>query len=49
MKGAKIGDSVLIEAKTVKAGKKIAFLEVDIKNKETGEVLVQGTHTKYVG
>lgn len=46
--GAKIGEDILIEAKTLRAGKKLAFLEVEITNKETGNLLVKATHTKYL-
>ena len=45
---AKIDDSILIEAKTLRAGKNLAFLEVEIKNKDTGDLLVKGSHTKYL-
>lgn len=48
MKGAKVGDEVVVEAKTIKAGKNLGFLEVEIKNKNTGDLLVTATHTKFV-
>ncbi|CAH0554024.1 unnamed protein product [Brassicogethes aeneus] len=48
LKGAKIGDEILIDAKTIRAGKTLAFLEVLIKNKATGDLLVKGSHTKYI-
>lgn len=47
-KAAQLGDEILVNAKTIKAGKTLAFLEVVIQNKATGEVLVKGTHTKYL-
>lgn len=48
MKSAKIGDTIEINAKTLRAGKTLAFLEVLIKNKESGDTLVKGSHTKYI-
>lgn len=46
---AREGDNVEIEAVTKKAGKKIAFLEVDVRNKDTNKLLACGRHTKYIG
>lgn len=43
MKGARIGDTVLVKAATDKVGKSLAFLNVQIVNKENGSVLVQGS------
>lgn len=48
LKGAQIGDEIVIDAKTLKAGKNVAFLEVEIKEKTTGALLVKGAHTKYL-
>lgn len=48
IKAAKIGDLIEINADTVKVGKSLAFLEVVIKNKQTGDVLVKGSHTKFL-
>lgn len=48
MKAAKIGDDVVIDANTLKVGKKLAFLTVDIKAKSTGDLLAQGKHTKFL-
>jgi len=49
MKAAKLGEEILIEARTIKKGRTLAFLECEIRNKETGAILVTGTHTKYIG
>ncbi|KAL3831803.1 hypothetical protein ACJMK2_023506 [Sinanodonta woodiana] len=49
MKAAKVGEDIVIEAKTLKRGKRLAFLSVDIKNKSDGSLLAQGKHTKYIG
>nr|CAH7744352.1 unnamed protein product [Callosobruchus chinensis] len=48
MKGAVVGDTIEIDARTKRVGKTLAFLEVDIRNKDTGDLLVKGTHTKYI-
>ena len=49
MKGAKIGDEILIDAKLLRKGRTLAFLEVELRNKITNELLVKGNHTKYIG
>ncbi|NP_001040504.1 acyl-CoA thioesterase 13 [Bombyx mori] len=46
---AKEGDNIEVEAKTRKTGKKIAFLEVEVRNKDKNQVLASGRHTKYIG
>lgn len=45
---AKEGDSIEVVAITRKIGKKIAFLEVEVRNKDK-QVLAIGRHTKYIG
>ncbi|CAG9768779.1 unnamed protein product [Ceutorhynchus assimilis] len=47
-KSASIGEEIHIVSNLAKIGKKLAFLEVDIKNKESQEVLVRGTHVKFL-
>ncbi|XP_060554572.1 acyl-coenzyme A thioesterase 13-like [Ruditapes philippinarum] len=49
MRGAKVGDDIIIDAKMLKRGKRLAFLTVDITNKLDGNLLAQGKHTKYIG
>ncbi|XP_033737339.1 acyl-coenzyme A thioesterase 13-like [Pecten maximus] len=49
MKAAKVGEDILIEANSVKVGKTLAFLNVDIRKKSDGALLAQGKHTKFVG
>lgn len=49
MKGAKVGEDIVIDAKTLKRGKRLAFLTVDITNKDDGKLIAQGKHTKFVG
>lgn len=46
---AREGDMIEVEAVTKKAGKKIAFLEVEVRNKDTNRLLATGRHTKYIG
>ena len=45
---AKLGEEILIEAKTLKKGRTLAFLECEIKNQK-GDLLVKGAHTKFIG
>lgn len=49
MKGAQVGQDIVIDARTLKRGKRLAFLTVDITNKEDGALIAQGKHTKFVG
>ncbi|ESP00542.1 hypothetical protein LOTGIDRAFT_157816 [Lottia gigantea] len=49
MKAAFPGSIVVIDAKTLRAGRKLAFLTIDLKDKKTGQLLAQGKHTKYLG
>ncbi|KAJ9586070.1 hypothetical protein L9F63_020267 [Diploptera punctata] len=49
LKAAKDGETVVIDCNTLKAGKTLAFLEVEIKKKETGELVAKGSHTKFIG
>ena len=46
---AKLGELIEIEARTVKKGRTLAFLECEIRNAETGAILVKGNHTKFIG
>ncbi|KAF2882248.1 hypothetical protein ILUMI_23916 [Ignelater luminosus] len=48
LKGATMGDEIVIDAQTLRAGKTLAFLKCEIRNKETGDLLVTGSHTKYL-
>lgn len=45
---AKLGDTILMEARAIHTGKTLAFAEMDILDKATKKVLVQGTHTAFV-
>jgi len=48
MRAAKVGAEILIDAKTLKLGKSLAFLSVDIKNKDDHKLIATGTHTKHI-
>ena len=48
MKAAKVGEDINIEAKLVKVGRNLAFLNVDITNQD-GTMLSQGQHIKFIG
>ena len=48
-KAARVGETIEIDAQTLRRGKRLAFLSVDIRNKEDGVLLAQGKHTKFVG
>lgn len=48
IKGAQVGDEIVISSKTLRSGKTLAFLEVLITNKKSGDVLVKGSHTKFL-
>ena len=46
MAPAKVGDSIRIEAKTWRAGKKLGFCQVDIYRASDGAAVATGRHTK---
>uniref|UniRef100_A0A224YZB8 Protein containing 4HBT domain n=1 Tax=Rhipicephalus zambeziensis TaxID=60191 RepID=A0A224YZB8_9ACAR len=45
---AKLGDTILMEARITRAGRTMAFAEMDILDKATKKILVQGTQTALV-
>ncbi|XP_015585904.1 acyl-coenzyme A thioesterase 13 [Cephus cinctus] len=49
MKAAFPGDVVIVDAKTIRAGRTLAFLEVELRKKDEGSVIAQGQHTKFIG
>lgn len=49
MKAAKENDEIVIDARTIKRGRTLAFLECEIRNKKCNSVLVKGSHTKFIG
>jgi len=44
----KTGETIVIEAETIKQGKTIAFLDVKIRNKSNGKLIATGKHTKFI-
>lgn len=48
VKGAREGDVVVIDASTVRAGKRLAFLECELRHKSDGSVIARGRQTKYL-
>ena len=48
LKGAKEGDDVIIDAKTIKAGKTLAFLDCELRHKKDDSIIAKGTHVKYI-
>ncbi|KAK6625272.1 hypothetical protein RUM43_005566 [Polyplax serrata] len=49
LKGALEGETIVIDTKTVKSGKTLAFLEAVLKKKESGDIVATGTHIKFIG
>lgn len=49
LKSAREGDAVIIDAKTIKTGKNLAFLECELSHAKDGSIIARGTHTKFVG
>lgn len=49
LKGAKENDEIIIDARTIKCGRTLAFLDCEIRNKKCNSLLVRGSHTKFVG
>ena len=48
LKAAKKGETLVIDAETVKLGRTLAFLSVEFRNKQNNELLATGKHTKYL-
>ena len=48
IKAAKEGDDVIIDAKTIKAGKTLAFLECELRHKKDNSIIAKGEQVKYV-
>uniref|UniRef100_A0A6M2CNJ4 Putative paai thioester n=1 Tax=Rhipicephalus microplus TaxID=6941 RepID=A0A6M2CNJ4_RHIMP len=45
---AKLGDTILMEARITRAGRTVAFAEMNILDKASRKILVQGAHTALV-
>ncbi|XP_065360573.1 acyl-coenzyme A thioesterase 13-like [Calliphora vicina] len=48
LKSAKEGEEIIVDANTVKVGKKIAFIDCVLKKKSDGSIIVKGGQTKFV-
>jgi len=48
LKAARPGEIVTIDAKTVKAGRTLAFQAIELTKKDDGAIVARGTHTKFV-
>ncbi|XP_069701572.1 acyl-coenzyme A thioesterase 13-like [Periplaneta americana] len=49
LKTATTGETVVIDCNTLKAGKSLAFLDIELKMKETGKLIAKASHTKHIG
>ncbi|XP_023720534.1 acyl-coenzyme A thioesterase 13 isoform X2 [Cryptotermes secundus] len=49
MKAVADGETIVIDCSTLKAGRRLAFLSVEITKKQTGELVARGSHTKFIG
>ncbi|XP_047310519.1 acyl-coenzyme A thioesterase 13-like [Impatiens glandulifera] len=45
---AYVGEEIEIEAKTLRVGKAIAVVTVEFRKKQSGKIIAQGRHTKYL-
>lgn len=43
------GDTIVIDAKTIKAGKSLAYLECELRKKDNDAIIAKGTQTKFIG
>ncbi|XP_061393830.1 acyl-coenzyme A thioesterase 13-like [Musca vetustissima] len=48
LKSAKEGEEIIVDAKTIKVGKKLAFLECVLKKKSDGSIVAKGGQTKFI-
>lgn len=49
MKAALPGELVTVDARTIRAGKTLAFLAINLTKNDGKDVVAQGQHTKFVG
>ncbi len=49
MAAAKPGEELLIDGRVLRAGRVMAFLECEIRKKESDVIVLKGSHTKFVG
>ncbi|XP_031114881.1 acyl-coenzyme A thioesterase 13-like [Ipomoea triloba] len=46
---AVLGEEIEIDSKVLSVGKMICVASVELRKKETGKIIAQGRHTKYLG
>lgn len=46
---ANVGDQILIEASTLRKGRNLAYLTVDIFKKEDRKLIAKASHVKFIG
>ncbi|XP_057333451.1 acyl-coenzyme A thioesterase 13-like [Microplitis mediator] len=49
MKAAMPDEVIIVEAKTIKLGRTLAFLDIELSKKKDGSLIARGSHTKFVG
>ncbi|XP_057333450.1 acyl-coenzyme A thioesterase 13-like [Microplitis mediator] len=49
MKAAMPDEVITVEAKTMKLGRTLAFLDVELSKKKDGSLIARAAHTKFVG
>ncbi|KAF7988386.1 hypothetical protein HCN44_000959 [Aphidius gifuensis] len=49
LKKAVPGDVLTIDAQTIKAGRTLAFLKIEMAKKNDGSIIARGQHTKFIG
>lgn len=49
MNPARVGDTVVADARVLKRGRTLAFTTVDIVRASDGKLVARGSHTKFVG
>ena len=47
LKGARKGDEIVIDARTIRAGRSFVFLECELRHKRDDSIIARGTHTVY--
>ncbi|XP_011058924.1 PREDICTED: uncharacterized protein LOC105148733 isoform X2 [Acromyrmex echinatior] len=49
LKAAFPGETVTVDAKTIRSGKNLVFLAVELTKNDGKDIVARGQHTKYVG
>lgn len=49
LRPVKVSQNIIIEAETLKVGKSLAYLAVQIKEESSGKLVATGEHIKFVG